>query len=87
MKKMLNIFTVRKHCLLTKKKELYEEGRKVSAEIFESFFNSQPERAQIQLEKLQHLSDLHSLTEKIIDQNYKKFVLATNGNAGNCTNN
>lgn len=77
MKKIINLFSSRKQSLLTKKQDLYEEGRKVSTEIFESFFNSQPQRVQILLEKLQHLSDLHNLAGNIIDQNNKKGTNST----------
>jgi proteasome lid subunit RPN8/RPN11 len=66
MKKIIDFFSCRKSSLITKKDEIYSEGKKVSQEIFETMFESDPERTQILLEKLYHLSDIYHLTEKII---------------------
>lgn len=68
MKNIIDFFSVKKSSLISKKEEIYDEGKKVSQEIFETVFESDPERTQMLLEKLHHLSDIYHLTEKIITQ-------------------
>ena len=68
MKKIINLFGLRKNSLIAKREEIFNEGKKVSEEIFKSVFDLNPDRTQIFLEKLKHLSDIYHLTENIISQ-------------------
>jgi hypothetical protein len=68
MKKIIDLFGLRRNSLMEKRGQIYTEGRKVSQEIFDTVFESDPERTQILLEKLYHLRDVYNLTGKIISQ-------------------
>ena len=68
MKKIINLFGLRKSSLITKKEEIFNEGKIVSEEIFKSVFNLNLDRTHIFLEKLKHLGDIYHLTDNIISQ-------------------
>ena len=82
MKKIINLFGLRKNSLIEKKEEIYSEGKKVGDELFKTVFDLNLDRTRIFLEKLKHLGEIYRITENIIshtqdnEKNNNKLIFA-----------